>query len=298
MSEYRKTLLDEWPPGTLWVPEPCDETEYRAGAKHLSSLSQDAVVVVSDAMTSLGAQERSLADIPMAVPPFRSCWVDIKGRDLFEMGGTRTIDHCGVLFETDLNDASVLHPEASGATKVITCFAVSKWNTGHVLGPLPVCYGVGTDGTVLPGQSLAVLGMQPGHRDASYFGDISVLVVTRCAFVLSLMHCRNVTRREVVPPRALSKRNAERRGRPLVRYYTLDIEPMRKVLRTEGRMDEVGLKRALHICRGHFKDYRDSGGLFGRHKGLYWWDANVRGSVEGGVVAKDYSVKSPGSSEP
>jgi len=34
-------------------------------------------------------------------------------------------------------------------------------------------------------------------------------------------------------------------------------------------------------------------GLFGQQKGLYWWDAHVRGTAERGVVVKDYEVKAP-----
>ena len=48
----------------------------------------------------------------------------------------------------------------------------------------------------------------------------------------------------------------------------------------------------LHICRGHFKDYRESG-LFGKVKGIFWWDQYVRGDLENGAVVKDYNVKAP-----
>jgi len=109
---------------------------------------------------------------------------------------------------------------------------------------------------------------------------------------VSFMHCKNVVQRVVAPPPKLSKRHKERHGRPLFSYRVLEIEPMKQVLRTEGRSEEVGLAKALHICRGHFKDYRERG-LFGRNKGLYWWDQHARGSIEAGVVGKDYSVKAP-----
>lgn len=111
-------------------------------------------------------------------------------------------------------------------------------------------------------------------------------------FAISFMHCKNVVQRSIKPPPKLSKRHRERHGRPLFSYRVLEIEPMKQVFRTEGRSDEVGLARALHICRGHFKDYRERG-LFGRNKGLYWWDHHVRGSAAAGVAAKDYSVKVP-----
>jgi len=70
----------------------------------------------------------------------------------------------------------------------------------------------------------------------------------------------------------------------------LEIEPMKKVLKSEGNIDEVGLQRALHICRGHFKDYSNGKGLFGKHKGLYWWDSTVRGTESEGKIIKDYNI--------
>lgn len=114
------------------------------------------------------------------------------------------------------------------------------------------------------------------------------------AFGISLLHAKNtqVVDREVSERLQRARR---RRGRsPLFTYKTLEIEPMKQVLRTEGRIGEVGLKQALHICRGHFKDYRERG-LFGResHRGIYWWESHVRGSASEGVVAKDYKVNAP-----
>ena len=111
-------------------------------------------------------------------------------------------------------------------------------------------------------------------------------------FAISLMHCKNVELRPIDPPPALSKKHERKRGRPLVRYHELNIEPMKTVLRTEGRIGEVGLSKALHICRGHFKDFRERG-LFGKYKGVYWWPQQLRGNANDGVVIKDYRVAEP-----
>jgi hypothetical protein len=110
---------------------------------------------------------------------------------------------------------------------------------------------------------------------------------------LGLLACRNVHRREVEQPEKLSKKWAKKHGRPLVRYHVLDIDPMRKVLKSEGRSDEVGLKKALHICRGHFATYTEDAPLFGRVTGTFWKPQHVRGSAKQGVVVKDYNVKAP-----
>lgn len=109
----------------------------------------------------------------------------------------------------------------------------------------------------------------------------------------SFLHCRNVSTEEHVPPAKLDKAYRRRHGLPLVRYKTLTIEPMKRILRKEGRVEVNGLTKALHICRGHFKDYRASAGLFGKHKGLFWWDMHARGALDQGAVMKDYAIKLP-----
>jgi hypothetical protein len=86
---------------------------------------------------------------------------------------------------------------------------------------------------------------------------------------LSFLHCKNVT---------VAVKKSERRYSGLL-YHDIDIKPMRKVLKTEGREDEVGSKNALSICRGHFRNYEEGRGLFGKHHGTYWVDWHARGKV-------------------
>ena len=109
---------------------------------------------------------------------------------------------------------------------------------------------------------------------------------------ISFMHCKNVAQREVQQPMFERQVWRKKHGRPLVRYRMLDIDPMRKVLKTEGGSDEVGLKKALHICRGHFATYgKDGKGkLFGKHEGTFWVPQHVKGSAKQGTVVKDYRV--------
>lgn len=115
---------------------------------------------------------------------------------------------------------------------------------------------------------------------------------TPSALAISFMHCKNVKTVSNYPPRQIS-----RNGQPRAKYYTLQIAPMKKILEHEGGSNKTGLKLALHICRGHFKDYSGGDGLFGKYKGLYWWDSQVRGTSSRGVVVKDYSIKPASDSE-
>ena len=59
-------------------------------------------------------------------------------------------------------------------------------------------------------------------------------------FAISLMHCKNVDLRSVDPPERLSRKHERKTGRPLTRYYVLDIEPMRSVLDREGQAQTEG----------------------------------------------------------
>ena len=59
-----------------------------------------------------------------------------------------------------------------------------------------------------------------------------------------------------------------------------------------GAAGEAGDRtgRRLHLARGHFKDFRNGPGLFGKYKGIYWWDQQMRGSGDLGEVKKGYNV--------
>jgi hypothetical protein len=109
-----------------------------------------------------------------------------------------------------------------------------------------------------------------------------------CLLTISFLHCKNVELIERGP--GISKNYKRNRHKSNVRYHVLAIEPMKKVLRMEGQSESTGIKRALHICRGHFKDFSKGHGLFGRYTGIYWWNSQVRGSLSEGIVNKDYSI--------
>jgi hypothetical protein len=106
---------------------------------------------------------------------------------------------------------------------------------------------------------------------------------------ISFLHCKNVTTAKVDPCHPQGKRKASMQCQR-AHYHVLNIHPMREILRREGNQESTGLKQALHICRGHFRDYTQGRGLFGKHQGLYWFDQHLRGSSTHGVVVKDYMI--------
>jgi hypothetical protein len=112
-------------------------------------------------------------------------------------------------------------------------------------------------------------------------------------FSLSFLHCKNVEYVACEPDHQLNRERRKAGLKPFLRYHTIDIEPMKKVLRTEGNSETEGLKRAMHICRGHFATYSEEKPLFGRTAGTFWVPAHVRGSLKEGVVVSDYRVNAP-----
>jgi hypothetical protein len=122
------------------------------------------------------------------------------------------------------------------------------------------------------------------------FSDRLLDCASSALAAISFMHCKNVVVQSTEQPIKLQK-SRERRGKlPLFTFNTLEIRPITKILKEEGESETKGLKYALHICRGHFKDFSTGKGLFGKHKGLYWWDSQVRGNIEIGAVIKDYNI--------
>lgn len=112
-------------------------------------------------------------------------------------------------------------------------------------------------------------------------------------FAITFMNCKNVARRDVTETEGPSAKWIRRQKAPTIRYHVLDINPMKEVLRTEGGIETNGIKKALHICRGHFATYTEEKPLFGKKAGTFWVPAHTRGDIKHGAVIKDYRVNAP-----
>lgn len=110
---------------------------------------------------------------------------------------------------------------------------------------------------------------------------------------ISLMHVKNIVYEEVqVPPKVQRKR--AKKGYPNIQFKTLAIEPFKQrcqKLHDENPDGPSPLELALHLVRGHFKDFREKG-LFGdpNKRGIYWWDAHARGDEKHGITVNDYEL--------
>lgn len=131
------------------------------------------------------------------------------------------------------------------------------------------------------------------NSDATIDDDYSNWHLPPALLAISFMHCKNVVATENKPDAKLQKARQKRGQKPLLRYRTLNIEPMAKILKRDGKSDETGLKKALHICRGHFSTYTTERPLFGKVSGTFWVPSHIRGSKSEGEIIKDYSVDVP-----
>lgn len=300
-----------------WVNSPDDYHASRENAmREMSAAEVINVDNVADYVLSGTDQEEfGWDDYPTMAPPFASFWmeyrtpsrmvsVDPTPEAKLRKDGSLSTEHMprsvgALVMAEDVPEESELR-RTTGARWAVNAVMAHEFVKGEVVFPtLWLGYGVRVDGSVCDKDVMALIGANPDRQllltaetEAAVAESLRAGMIP-LHFATSLMHCKNVELHDDPPPPKLSRRWEKKHGSPKVTVKTLHIEPMRRTLNSEGRAGTLGVKKAMHICRGHFKDYRESG-LFGRHKGIFWWDAYVRGDSKSGEVVKDYSVGTDG----
>lgn len=102
---------------------------------------------------------------------------------------------------------------------------------------------------------------------------------------LSFMNCGNVVVEWLSPPLKLAKRHAGRTGRQPVKYAVIQIKAMTRLIPVPepGEGAEDGKRRVsqeFRLIRGHFKRYEHGKGLFGQHKGTFFFSAHTSGTAD------------------
>jgi hypothetical protein len=130
-----------------------------------------------------------------------------------------------------------------------------------------------------------------GKNDWKALENLAAECMTVALATVNFMNCKNVQIIDNEPTRQ-QKRHAAREGKkPPVSYKTLQIIPFGRAAREREKKDPTGAHLRLHICRGHFKDFRLGKGLGRAHRhGIWWWNSQRRGREEVGQVIKDYDV--------
>lgn len=253
---------------------------------------------VADYWFSIPGEHCSYRDFPQSVPPFPVCFVEfaIKFPDI-EASRVGWLFICqdkddegSGLFDADHGDYAEFE-DARWIVNAILCLKFTQKAT-HV--GYREIFGITPDGTLCPNSCSACASSGVTQDWVEAFKSQFRPMVYPALFAFSLANCKNVETRVVEPDAAINRERRKGGIKPFVRYHTINIEPMKKVLRTEGQVETVGLKRAFHICRGHFATFTPERPLFGKIAGTFWMPPHVRGSVKEGVVVSDYRVNAPG----
>lgn len=160
---------------------------------------------------------------------------------------------------------------------------------------MPIFY-IGKDGhflKLMPNGQLAVRKVSKYVSEKSLIERMNEMIPSflHISFLsLCFTHCKNVGLTENKPALQMQKKSINTGKHPFAKYYVLEIDPMKKILNSKGKAQETGLKKAMHICRGHFATYGDEAPLFGKHVGTFWKPMHIRGLAKKGVVAKDYKI--------
>jgi hypothetical protein len=140
-------------------------------------------------------------------------------------------------------------------------------------------------------QLMTAIQMTEGENAQQRGATVAVRLFLPAALAINFMHCKNVDLAPDPSVRRKGGKPSKKRTQPHKRiddWKVLRISGARQMIEDAGESGD-GIGKRLHICRGHFKDYRESG-LFGKYKGIYWWDSQLRGDAESGTVHKEYEV--------
>lgn len=279
------------------------------------SLRKAVVIVIDNVCEYVYAHTGKLSwhatkDFPCLTPPFNNFWMEMRKPSKFIMtdgkGGTsegsskdfglkrwafhfiaNTIDKSREVIEDGLYEKIVGAYPSEWAQSAFILRADYYWHSDTFKGPLDAMY------LLVDAKGQALTEPICTRRGELHEAEFATWHLPPALLAISFMHCKNVVVTENKPDAKLQKARQRRGQKPLVRYRTLNIEPMAKILKREGKSDETGLKKALHVCRGHFSTYTTERPLFGKVSGTFWIPSHIRGSGDEGEVIKDYSVDVP-----
>jgi len=273
--------------------------EGRINRGALMAYLREATSFIIDNVCDLVEERGSVGfdDIPNAAPPYPIMWFE---------------GHCGDRFGMLVLANTTPMPReriTTGPTSVLELPA-RWWLTGYlfredrgsIIGPwYPIIVAVGVQGEPLTAQDEQMLILGPdGSEESKPMSAAVELLFQVCLLAISFTHCRSVHQQDAEgeTPCRQERRRMQRAGVARTRFKVLQIGKIRKVLDRQGGAATYGLKRALHICRGHFAHYGEERPLFGKYTGTFWIPDHVRGTTEAGTVNKEYDVQPPTPGEP
>lgn len=286
-------LTQRWTP---MIPGITAESLYRAYERDgKSRIDQAAVFEISNVAAYFykGTPQEEwgvLEDFPRPVPPFQFTWFEWNVPDQLLSG--KTVRHspvfdvgrkAGCLVACNGSDDAMkeafphvsflvsMHSFIKGSSNIVDC-PIMTFGLNDAFEPMGLFgrdgvdyYFAGADQTEASKRSSE---LQECANLALCLNHVSLLAI-------SMLNCKNVVYRTAAFSPALQKSHA-RKGHPLkkVSYKVVEIQPITTIM--QKRTGQSGYSRAAAaIIRGHFKDYRQGNGLFGKLKSLFWWEQRL-----------------------
>ncbi len=129
-------------------------------------------------------------------------------------------------------------------------------------------------------------------------GEFYDLLVDIQSVIVRYTNCfSNTKNAEIIDNNPSEKLNIKRKKKnkpEKISYKTIHIQSLETALHQSKSSKRTGKTESLplHICRGHFADYRKNG-LFGKYKGIFWFDMHLRGKKSVGEIKTDYVIEAP-----
>lgn len=238
-------------------------------------------------------------DFPNVAPPYESFWIEhrmpklihSKARGDTDMTEVTPRGRVGLLFlATTPEKVTVKGGWPDGVKWVYWCDMYTDFGpmAEFYIGPhSPTFFAVNAEGGVVDRpwiQSFAEIDKSDVMKTLMSWYNVGLLTIT-------FLHCKNVRVDDTPVPPKLAKSYQKKHGFKPTAHKTLVIEPLKEILRREGRSQQTGLKQAMHICRGHFADYTEGRGLFGKIHGRFWIPMTIRGTKGKEAPAREIEVK-------
>ena len=111
-------------------------------------------------------------------------------------------------------------------------------------------------------------------------------------YALALLNCDNIESATTQPRGGLNKTRKKKGKKPLVRYHTIHVNPLKTptVHKHSADGSPTGRKMPRHKRAGGIRDYTKGNGLFGKIHGRFYFGPHLVGSAKEGIVVSDYSV--------
>lgn len=276
--------------------------EHGVGNAVRSCLRNGCEVVICDNLAAFFYEQYQRAKVPVETvavniaPPFTQWFMEWPSPGYWNRAGEIAIGMIGVYFEAfeteqflkDSRHSAMFRSdiEAHGGSVRWVLRTVELFTLASNGVP---CTSTAS-ATILVGQHGECLGLYVSSWDGHEADETTSMPAL---MALSFMNCKNVSKTDATVTEGPPEKWLRRQKLPKLRYHVLDITPMKDVLHREGGIETNGIKKALHICRGHFATYTEDKPLFGNFVGTVWKPSHVRGDIKHGAVVKDYSVTPP-----